>query len=98
MIPPSFTVAPFFNPASFAVLAVANLLWVLFLGLGLLLPTATLPAAVGAVAAWLPSGLLGDAARTAAVDGGWPVTAWLILLTWAVLAGLVARRTFRWSD
>jgi ABC-2 type transport system permease protein len=81
-----------------AVLAVANLLWVLFLGLGLLLPTATLPAAVGAVAAWLPSGLLGDAARTAAVDGGWPVTAWLILLTWAVLAGLVARRTFRWSD
>ena len=80
-----------------AVLAVANLLWVVFLGLGLLLPTATLPRAVSPVAAWLPPGLLGDAAREAS-QGGWPVTAWVILLSWAVLAGLLARRTFRWSD
>ena len=81
-----------------AVLAVANLLWVVFLGLGLLLPTSTLPAAVSAVAGWLPSGLLGDAARDASIEGGWPVTAWVILMTWAVLAALLARRTFRWSD
>lgn len=81
-----------------AVLAVANLMWVVFLGLGLLLPTSTLPDGVATAAAWLPSGLLGDAVRTAALEGGWPLTAWLILLTWAVVAGVVARRGFRWSD
>lgn len=81
-----------------AVLAVANLLWVVFLGLGLLLPTSTLPDGVATAAAWLPSGLLGDAVRTAALEGAWPLTAWLILLTWAVVAGVVARRGFRWSD
>lgn len=81
-----------------AVLAVANLLWVVFLGLGLLLPTSTLPTAVAAVAAWSPSGLLGDAARLAALEGGWPVRAWTVLLIWAVVAGLIARRAFRWSD
>lgn len=81
-----------------AVLAVANLLWVVFLGLGLLLPTSALPAAVAPVAAWLPPGLLGDAARAASLEGGWPVASWVVLLVWTVVAGLVARRTFRWSD
>lgn len=81
-----------------AVLAVANLLWVVFLGLGLLIPSETLPGGVGAVAAWLPSGVLGDAARAASIDGSWPWPAWLILLLWALAAGLLARRTFRWSD
>lgn len=81
-----------------AVLAVANLLWVVFLGLGLLLPTSTLPATVATVAAWAPSGLLGDAARTAALEGGWPLVSWAVLLLWAAVAGAVARRVFRWSD
>lgn len=81
-----------------AVLAVANLLWVVFLGLGLIIPTTTLPEGVGAVAAWVPSGLLGDAAREAAIDGSWPWPAWVILALWATGAGLLARRTFRWSD
>lgn len=81
-----------------AVLAVANLLWVVFLGLGLLLPTSTLPGRVADLAVWLPSGLLGDAARTASLDGGWPLVSWVVLLAWAVVAGLLARRTFRWSD
>ena len=81
-----------------AVLAVANLLWVVFLGLGLIIPTSALPGAVGAVAAWLPSGLLGDAARAAALDGAWPVLLWVGLLAWAALAGLLARRFFTWSD
>ncbi|MEI2775796.1 MAG: ABC transporter permease [Tetrasphaera sp.] len=81
-----------------AVLAVANLLWVLFLGLGLLLPASTLPAAVARIATWLPSGALGEAMRVAFVDGGWPVGAWLVLLVWAGVAAVVATRIFRWSD
>lgn len=81
-----------------AVLAVANLLWVVFLGLGLVIPTGELPGTVGAAAAWLPPGLLGDAARAAAIDGAWPWLAWLLLLLWGAIAALLARRSFRWSD
>jgi ABC-2 type transport system permease protein len=81
-----------------AVLAVANLLWVVFLGLGLLLPLDTLPPVAAAVAAWLPSGLLGESARAAALDGAWPVARWAALLGWAAVTGGLARRTFRWSD
>ena len=47
-----------------AVLAVANLVWVLLLGLGVLFPTDLLPGALATVAALLPSGALGDAMRT----------------------------------
>lgn len=81
-----------------AVLAVANLLWVVFLGLGLVLPTSVLPGAVGTVAAWLPPGLMGDAARAAAMDGSSSWLAWAILLLWTALTALLAQRTFRWSD
>lgn len=81
-----------------AVLAVANLLWILFLGLGLLLPVDTLPAGAETVARWLPPGLLGESARAAALDGAWPVAGWMGLLAWAAGAGGIARRTFRWSD
>ena len=81
-----------------AVLAVANLLWVLFLGLGLLLPVDTLPDALGSVARWFPPALLGESARSAAADGVWSWGAWAGLLGWAAACGAVARRTFRWSD
>ena len=81
-----------------AVLALANLLWVVFLGLGLLLPTSVLPGGLATAARWLPPGLLGDAARTAALEGGWALASWAVLLAWTVAAGLIARRTFRWSD
>ncbi|MGA8047437.1 MAG: ABC transporter permease [Dermatophilaceae bacterium] len=81
-----------------AVLAVANLLWILFLGLGLLLPVDTLPAAAEAVARWLPPGLLGESARASAMTGAWPLAGWLGLLAWSAAAGGIARRTFRWSD
>lgn len=81
-----------------AVLAVANLLWVLFLGLGLLLPTTTLPNAASGIAKALPSGALGDALRAAFVHGSWPVGQWLVLLAWGGVCGFLATRVFRWSD
>jgi ABC-2 type transport system permease protein len=81
-----------------AVLAIANLVWVVLLGLGVLFPTALLPGALGTVAALLPSGALGDAVRLAFADGGWPWAQWAVLVVWGLVGGALARRFFRWSD
>ena len=81
-----------------AALAVANLVWVLLLGLGLLAPTESLPGILAPVAAALPSGALGDAMRLALVGGGWPLAQWAVLAVWGVGAAVLASRTFRWSD
>jgi ABC-2 type transport system permease protein len=81
-----------------AVLALANLAWVLLLGLGILLPTHRLPGALATLAGLLPSGALGDGLRHALVDGQWPLVQWLVLLLWTALAGAAAARWFRWSD
>jgi len=79
------------------VLAVANLVWfVLLLAGGIVVPLAQLPAPLAALAAALPSGALAEGLRVALVEGvapGWgPV---LVLLGWAVGAGLFAARTVR---
>ncbi|MBR7742226.1 ABC transporter permease [Phycicoccus sp. BSK3Z-2] len=79
------------------VLAVANLVWVLLLGLGLLLPTSSLPGPLSALAAALPSGALGDAVRAALVDGAWPWGPWVVLLVWGTAGTAGAVRWFRWS-
>ncbi len=80
-----------------AVLAIANLMWVLFLGLGTLVDTGRLPGPLSTLALALPSGALGDAMRSAST-GGWPLTQWGVLLLWGVGAGTAAARLFRWSD
>lgn len=80
------------------VLALANLVWVLLLGLGILLPTARLPEAVQGLARALPSGALGDGLRLALVEGGWPLGQWAVLALWSAVAGAAAARWFRWSD
>lgn len=83
-----------------AVLAVANLIWVLVAGVGgLLLPSSKLPAGLGALAHWLPSGALGDGLRSAL--GGSLPQAWLPILAltaWGAIATVLAMRTFDWSD
>lgn len=82
-----------------AVLAVANLLWVLLLGVGgLVIPADRLPDAAAAVVRWLPSAALGDGMRTALVDGSVPWREWGLLLLWTLGLGAVAARTFRWDD
>ena len=82
-----------------AVLAVANLVWVLLAGVGgLLLPGETLGGLLGAVVRWLPSGALGDAFRQGLVQGSVPLLSWLVLLVWGVALTLAVVRTFRWRD
>lgn len=82
-----------------AVLALANLVWVLLAAAGgILVPSAVLPGALGSAVSLLPSAALGDALRAALVDGAWDWRAVGLLLGWTVLAGVVARRLLRWSD
>lgn len=82
-----------------AVLAVANLVWVLLAGAGgLLLPGETLGGAVAAIVQWLPSGALGDAFRDQMAHGSVPVLPWLVLLVWGAALSLAVLRTFRWRD
>ncbi|MDO5698228.1 MAG: ABC transporter permease [Dermatophilus congolensis] len=82
-----------------AVLAIANLVWVLLLGVGgLVIPTSVLPAAVQPVASLLPSAALGDGLRAAMTGGGLDLVALGILIAWALVATLATTRLFRWSD
>ncbi|WP_168581572.1 ABC transporter permease [Gephyromycinifex aptenodytis] len=82
-----------------AVLALANLIWVLLLGAGgVILPTSTMPAPLSKITTFLPSGALGDGLRTALTTGTLDLGALLVLTVWAVLATLLAARVFRWSD
>lgn len=81
-----------------AVLAVANLVWVLLLaGGGVLLPAALLPGVLADVAPWLPSGALGDGLRAALSGGGLHVAALAVLTGWALALGASAARFFRWD-
>ncbi|PWD49970.1 ABC transporter [Serinibacter arcticus] len=76
-----------------AVLAVANIAWVLMLVVGgLVLPAAD--GGLAAVVSWLPAGALGDALRAAfvgEVDG----VALLVLAAWAAILSLGAAKLFR---
>lgn len=82
-----------------AVLALANLVWVLLAaGGGVLLPAQAMPEPLSTVVQLLPSAALGDALRTALVHGTADWGPLLVLAVWAVAAALLARRLLRWSD
>ncbi|MFC8500859.1 ABC transporter permease [Pedococcus sp. NPDC057267] len=81
------------------VLALANLLWIAFLGLGgVVVAGSELPGRYAGVVRLLPSAALGDGLRAALAHGSVDAGAWLVLLVWAVAATALARRLFRWSD
>ena len=80
------------------VLAVANLLWVLMLGLGLLLPVDRLPGALQGLARATPGGALGELLRAATQGHGTPWWAAGVLLVWLAIGVAGALRWFRWSD
>ena len=80
-----------------ATLAVANLVYLLLLAGGAVILPATAYGGFADLAAWLPSGALGEAMRSALLDGD---IAWLDLgrlALWAVAGSVVASRTFRWE-
>jgi ABC-2 type transport system permease protein len=80
-----------------AVLAVANLVWVLLLaGGGVLIPP-TRMGTLAEIAGVLPSGALAQALRTALHGGSWAPRELVVLMVWAAGATLAASRWFRWD-
>lgn len=82
-----------------ATLAAANLLYLIFLGLGgVLFPLTKFPASAQPVLKLLPAAALSDGLRTVlAHAGGLPVRDLLVLCAWAVVAIALAARTFKWE-
>jgi ABC-2 type transport system permease protein len=79
-------------------LAAANGLYLLLLLTGgMIVPLEQLPGAVRIVARALPAGALSDACHGALGAGSVPGHAWAVLVAWAIVAPLVASRTFRWE-
>lgn len=80
-----------------ATLAVANLVYVVLLvGGGLVIGVSRYPRVLQPVVEALPTAALGEGLRAGATGAvpGWPFA---VLAVWLVAAGLLARRTFRWT-
>ena len=80
-----------------ATLAVANLVYVVLLvGGGLVVDVSRYPRVVRPVVEALPTAALGEGLRAGATGlvAGWPFA---VLAVWLVVAGLLARRAFRWT-
>lgn len=80
-----------------ATLAAANLIYLLLMAGGAVVLPVTAYGGFGSVAEWLPSGALGEAVRTAFLDGA---VAWrdlAVLLGWAVVGSALTARTFTWE-
>ena len=81
-----------------AVLAVANLVWVLLLAGGaVLFPADWLPGPLTGPVGLLPSGALGEGIRAAFDGEGLHPTAALVLTGWTVLLAPLTARLFRWQ-
>jgi len=81
-----------------AALAVANVLYVLMLGLSaVLVPADRYPAGLAVLARLLPPGALAEGLRSALSGSGVPWVDLAVLLGWAVLATAACLRWFRWD-
>ena len=81
-----------------ATLAVANLVYVLLLiGGGVLVPLSRYPDGAQEALKLLPSGALGQGLRDAFAGGSPGLLPALVLLAWALVAGILTARTFKWE-
>ncbi|GAA1968563.1 ABC transporter permease [Isoptericola halotolerans] len=79
------------------VLAVANLVLVLLVvGGGLIMAPSELPGPLSHLAAFLPSGALGEGLRGAFLGTGVPPLSIVVLLAWTAAFGAGAGKLFRW--
>lgn len=82
-----------------AVLALANLIWIVLLAAGgVVIPRSEFPASVEPLAAALPSAALADGLRAALIDGRFDLLAVGVLVGWGLVCSALAARWFRWSD
>ncbi|MGY5764414.1 ABC transporter permease [Brachybacterium sp. DNPG3] len=82
-----------------AVLAVSNLMFVLFVGVGgIALPTAAMPRFLRGLVDLLPSGALGELMRACLAGAHFSIGSAIVLALWAVLGALAVVRWFRWTD
>ena len=80
-----------------ATLAAANLIYLLLLAGGaVVLPTSAY-GSFGDVVAYLPSGALGDAMRTALSDAAFATRDLVVLAAWALVGAVATARTFTWE-
>ena len=81
-----------------ATLAVANLVYVMLLvGGGLIVPLERYPGSTHHALELLPSGALGQGLRDAFNGGSPGLLPVIVLLVWALGAGMLTARTFRWE-
>jgi len=80
-----------------AVLALANLIWVLLLAGGGVVLAAHRMGVAGSVIELLPSAALGDAMRATLIDGQWPWSDLIVLAVWAMAGTAAVVRWFRWT-
>jgi ABC-2 type transport system permease protein len=80
-------------------LAAANGLYLVLLLIGgMVVPLSELPSGLRSVAEVLPSGALAQTlVGTLSAAHAVPTKAWIVLAAWAVIAPLLAARTFRWE-
>lgn len=79
-------------------LALANGVYLVLLLLGgFLIPLGEFPDPLRVVAQVLPASALVDLVTAGLAGADAPARAWLVLVTWAVIAPVVAARTFRWA-
>jgi ABC-2 type transport system permease protein len=80
-----------------ATLAAANLVYLLLMAGGAVVLPASAYGGFGSVAQWLPSGALGEAMRSAFIDGALPWRDLATLLAWGLLGTGLTARTFQWE-
>jgi ABC-2 type transport system permease protein len=82
-----------------AVLALANLVWIVLLAAGgVIIPRSQFPETAGTLAGFLPSAALADGLRAALVEGRLDALALVVLTAWGAACSALAVRLFRWSD